>query len=97
MNRETVGPQFSAIGSAETNGRGWNALSASLPEDGRCTLPLREFNFHPLGSMARAGTRAICFLGLRANLWLAGSSRKKEVPYQNRIITVCVEPSEDVG
>ena len=50
MTLEALRPLVSAIGSAETNDRGWNALSASLPEDGRCTLPLREFNFHPLGS-----------------------------------------------
>jgi hypothetical protein len=43
-----------------------STFSPSLSEGGRCTLPLREFKFHPYGSMARAATRAIRFLGLRA-------------------------------
>jgi hypothetical protein len=34
-----------------------------------CILPLKEFTFHPFGSMARAGTRAIivCNHGVRQN------------------------------
>src|SRR5262249_45827482 len=41
-----------------------------------------EFTVHPYGSMARAGTRAICFLGLRAcfmALSAAGGQRRHRI------------------
>jgi hypothetical protein len=90
-----------------------NAVSPSLFEGGRCTLPLREFTVYPYGSMAREATRAIRLFGLRAysmarwqqtvkgggavSEWSVRSRRSKEAPYQNRIIITSVEPSGDVG
>ena len=97
MTLETPAPLESAIGSAEANGRDWNAFSPSLPDLGRGILPLREFNFHPLGSWLAQQRGPLLFWGLRAYFRACRQWAKEEVPYQNRIITVCVEPSEDVG
>ena len=40
-----------------------SAFSSFLCGSWWCILPLREFTFHPYGSMARVPTRAIVYLG----------------------------------
>lgn len=96
MTLQTLRPEVAATESAETNVEGRMHFPASVRAREVYTS-VERIRFTPLRVMARAARGPLAFWGLRAYFMACQLLAKKEAPYQNRIITVCVEPSEDVG